>query len=86
MTAGPRTQHARVAGALYLVTFAASIPALLLLGPVLDDPEYVFGVGPDTRVLWGCFLDVVNALAWIGPRSRCSRSVGGTTSRWRLAT
>jgi hypothetical protein len=57
---------ALVAGAFYLLTFAASIPAVLLLGPVLNHPDYIVGAGSDTRVLWGCFLDVVNALACIG--------------------
>ncbi|UZN04053.1 DUF4386 domain-containing protein [Cellulomonas sp. S1-8] len=56
---------ARLAGALYLLTFASSIPALLLLGPVLDDPRYVLGPGADTRVLLGTLLDVVNAVACI---------------------
>jgi hypothetical protein len=58
--------HARAAGILYLITFAASIPALLLLGPVLDDPAYILGAGADTRVLVGCLLDVVNAVAAVG--------------------
>jgi hypothetical protein len=58
---------ALVAGALYLITFIASIPAVFLfLGPVLDNPDYIVGAGADTRVLWGCVLDVVTALAGIG--------------------
>jgi len=57
---------ALVAGAFYLVTFVASIPAAVLLGPVLNNPRYVVSAGADTRVLWGCFLDMVNALACIG--------------------
>jgi uncharacterized protein DUF4386 len=62
----PSRQHARVAGILYLVTFAASIPALVLLRPVLNDADYVIGAGHDSRVLWGCLLDVVNAMAAVG--------------------
>jgi hypothetical protein len=62
----PARRTALVAGAFYLVTFAASIPALLLLGPILHNPDYVVSAGDDTRVLWGCLLDVVNALACIG--------------------
>ena len=31
--------------------------------PVLDDPAYVVGAGADTRVVIGCLLDAVNALA-----------------------
>jgi hypothetical protein len=59
--------HARAAGILYLITFAASIPAAFyFLSPVLDDPAYIIGSGADTRVIVGCLLDVVNALACIG--------------------
>jgi hypothetical protein len=57
---------ALVAGALYLLTFASSIPALILIGPVLDNPDYIVSSGADTRVLWGSLLDVVNALAAVG--------------------
>lgn len=64
--AGATRTHVRVAGLLYLVTFLSSIPALLLLGPVLDRADYVLGAGADTRVRWGCFLDLVNAGACVG--------------------
>lgn len=57
---------ALVAGSLYLLTFLSSIPAVLLLDPVLNDPNYIVGAGADTRVTLGSFLDVVNALACIG--------------------
>lgn len=57
---------ALVAGGFYLITFASSIPAFFLIGPVLDNPDYIVSSGSDTSVLWGCFLDVVNALACIG--------------------
>jgi Domain of unknown function (DUF4386) len=57
---------ALVGGILYLITFASSIPAALLLGPVLSDPAYITSTGADTQVLLGAFLDVVNALACIG--------------------
>jgi hypothetical protein len=61
-------RHARAAGFFYLLTFAASMPALLLIGPAIDDPAgYITGGGgQDTQVLLGCFLDFVNALAGIG--------------------
>jgi hypothetical protein len=59
--------NARAAGILYLITFAASIPAAFyFLTPVLTDPNYIVGSGADTRVIIGCLLDVVNALAAIG--------------------
>jgi hypothetical protein len=57
---------ALVGGAFYVITFAASIPALLLLAPVLNHPDYIASAGSDTSVLWGCFLDLVTALAGIG--------------------
>jgi hypothetical protein len=62
----PTRKTALVGGAFYVITFAASIPALLLLAPVLDNPDYIISAGADTRVLWGCFLDLVTALAGIG--------------------
>ncbi len=57
---------ALVAGVLYLITFAASIPAVFLLNPVLSNPNYIVTTGADTQVLLGTFLDLVNALACIG--------------------
>ena len=54
-------------GVLYLITFAASIPAAAyFLVPIISDPGYIVGAGADTRVLIGCALDIVNALAAIG--------------------
>jgi hypothetical protein len=53
-------------GLFYLITFAASVPAAFyFLTPVLDDPNYIVGAGADTRVIIGCLLDAVNALAAI---------------------
>ncbi|GAA4256719.1 DUF4386 domain-containing protein [Dactylosporangium darangshiense] len=59
---------ALLGGVFYLITFAASFPALFLIGPVLDDPRYIVGAGNDTaaRVTLGCLLDIVNALACVG--------------------
>jgi hypothetical protein len=53
------------AGVFYVVTFVA-IPALLLIGPVLDDPNYIVSDGVDPRILLGCALDIVVALTCIG--------------------
>ncbi|MDQ4035115.1 MAG: DUF4386 domain-containing protein [Chloroflexota bacterium] len=64
MTSERRT--ALVAGILYLITFASSIPAVFLLDPVLSNPDYVVGPGADTQVRLGALLDLVNALACIG--------------------
>jgi hypothetical protein len=62
----PARKTALVAGALYVLTFASSIPALFLLAPVLDHSNYIVSAGGDTGVLLGCFLDVITALAGIG--------------------
>lgn len=70
---GPAAEPARssrrralIAGVLYLVTFAASIPTLVLYAPVLNDPAYVLGAGPDTAMLWGGVLDMITGIAGIG--------------------
>jgi hypothetical protein len=60
-------KYAFATGLFYLITFAASIPAAFyFITPVLDDPNYIVGAGADTRVVIGCLLDAVNALACIG--------------------
>jgi hypothetical protein len=64
VTSARRT--ALVAGILYLVTFASAIPAVFLLDPVLNDPNYIVSAGADTQVTLGAFLDLVNAFACIG--------------------
>jgi len=56
-----------LAGALYLLTFVSSISAAAyFLLPVLNDANYIVGTGADARVIVGCLLDVINALAGIG--------------------
>ena len=86
----PTRKYARAAGIFYLLTFASSIPALILIGPVLNDPSYVTGAGQDTSVLWGCLLDAVNALTAVGSavavysvvkRQNGSLALGFVTSR-----
>ena len=67
----PRTptalrRTAFLGGALYVLTFLSSIPAVALIGPVLNDPRYVLGPGADTQVLWGAVLDIVNPIAAVG--------------------
>lgn len=64
--ADPTRNHARAAGLFYLLTFAASIPAWLLLDPILTDPGYILGAGHDNQIIGACLLDFVNALAGIG--------------------
>jgi Domain of unknown function (DUF4386) len=56
---------ALVAGLLYVITFV-SIPTLVLYGPVLSDPNYIVGPGPDTPVIIGAILEVIVALAGVG--------------------
>lgn len=57
--------NARAAGIAYLVTFAASIPAIPLLGPVLNDASFIVDGTATTQVAVGCLLDAVNAAACI---------------------
>src|SRR5689334_6442054 len=60
-------KRARWFGVLYLVTFATSIPALLLFQPVLDDPiGYIAGGGHDKRILFGAFLELLLIISNIG--------------------
>jgi len=60
-------QGARVAGVLFLITFATSIPAALLLyHPVLKDHHYITGGGANTRVALGAFLEMILIAANIG--------------------
>jgi hypothetical protein len=57
---------ALVAGILYLITYASSIPAALLLGNTLADPSYILGAGADGQVRLAALLDIVNGLTAIG--------------------
>jgi hypothetical protein len=60
-------KRARVFGVLYLITFATSIPALLLYEPVLRHPvSYVAGSGHDKQVLFGALLELLLIVANIG--------------------
>ena len=60
-------QRARVFGVLYLITFATSIPALILYQPVLDDPVgYITGGGQNNQIVFGAFLELLLIIANIG--------------------
>lgn len=60
-------RSARVFGVLFLITFATSIPALLLFQPVLDDPVgYVSSGGSDNRIFFGALLELLLIIANIG--------------------
>jgi hypothetical protein len=57
----------RVTGVLFLITYATSIPAVFLYGPLLDDPRYILGGGAaDTSVSLGAFLELILIIANIG--------------------
>jgi hypothetical protein len=60
-------KRARWFGVLYLITFATSIPALLLYEPVLRNPVgYIAGAGHDKRILFGVLLELLLIIANIG--------------------
>jgi hypothetical protein len=82
--------YALAAGIAYLVTFAASIPAVPLLGPILNDSGYILTGGADTQIAVACLLDTVNAIACIATavavfpvvrRQNESLALGFVTSR-----
>lgn len=66
MSSMPSRKLARVAGVLWIVTFVASIPALILYAPVLNHAHYVLGGGADTRISVGALLEVILVIANIG--------------------
>ena len=54
------------AGWLMAITFATSIPALLLYHPVLHDHNYILGAGHDTRIEFAAVLEVFLMISGIG--------------------
>src|SRR5918992_5371590 len=64
------TDHTRrvafVAGIFYLLTFIASIPASLLLPPLLSGANYITGAGADAPIGLAAVLEMVNVLTCIG--------------------
>ena len=62
----PTRKTALVAGILYLITYASSIPAALLLGATLDTPNYILGAGADGQIRLAALLDIVNGLTAFG--------------------
>ena len=53
---------ALLGGLFFLGTFVFSIPAVVLYGPILNDANYVVGVGADTRIYLGAFLEILTAI------------------------
>jgi uncharacterized membrane protein (UPF0182 family) len=56
---------ARIAGWWFVITFVASIPALLLYDPVLNEVGSITGAGADTRVQLGALLEIITTIAGI---------------------
>ena len=53
-----------ITGVAFLITFAASIPAVFYFyAPVLDNADYILGAGADTRIGWGAVLEVILVVA-----------------------
>ena len=62
----PRTL-ARLAGALFLITFVTSIPAVLLYHSILNDTDFITGgAGANGPVFLGAFLELLLIVANIG--------------------
>lgn len=62
----PTRRTAFAGGLLYLITFIASIPAALLLQPMVSDPDWIVSTAAAGDVRFAILLDLVNALACIG--------------------
>ncbi|MCW3064231.1 MAG: hypothetical protein JWN32_1403 [Solirubrobacterales bacterium] len=65
-TQTPPRKVARIAGALFLVTFVVSIAAVILYAPVLHPAKYIVGAGADTRVRLGAVCELILIIANIG--------------------
>jgi hypothetical protein len=57
---------ARATGVLFILTFITSIGGVLAYGPILSDPTFITGAGPDTRVFIGAFLELFLIITNIG--------------------
>jgi hypothetical protein len=86
----PTRKVALAGGVAYLVTFAASIPQLLLFANVVDDPVGFITAGDATPVLWGIWLEIVTAVACVATavalypvtrRVSATAAIGFVTSR-----
>lgn len=56
----------RWVGIFFIITYVTSIPALLLFGPVRNDPRYVIGAGNDTQIYVAALLETLLIFANIG--------------------
>jgi hypothetical protein len=57
---------ARIVGVLFLITFVASIAAVILYAPALHPAKYLAGAGGEARVRFGAVLELVLIIANIG--------------------
>lgn len=63
----PLRKTALLVGILFVITYITAILAKFsLYPPLLDNPAYIVGDGPDTLVLWGAFSEVILIIANIG--------------------
>jgi hypothetical protein len=56
----------RWVGIMFLLTYATSIPALVLFGPAVNDAQYVAGAGADGQILFAGLLEFILIFANIG--------------------
>ena len=64
---GSTRRTAFVAGALFVITFITSIPAVLVFySPLLNHPGYIVGAGADHRIAFGALLEMILIIANIG--------------------
>lgn len=54
------------AGVCFLITHVTSVPAPMLYGPILNNPDYILGPGADTQVVVAVLLEIICALGIIG--------------------
>ena len=60
-------KSALLVGILFVITYITAIAAKFwLYQPLLGNPAYVVGDGPDTLALWGAFAEVILIIANIG--------------------
>ena len=63
----PLRKTALLVGILFVITYITSILAkFALYPPLLDNPDYILGTGPDAPALWGAFSEVILIIANIG--------------------
>jgi Domain of unknown function (DUF4386) len=60
-------RNARIFGVLFVITFLTSIPAAILVQPLLSDPAgYIAGSGTDTQIYLAAFLEFLLIIANVG--------------------